>query len=147
MRCDCIRTNQNARGSHMDALKSSPIGDDRTRMRQNRIGVRANRMESVRIVSECKRIVYDWPRIVVNCVRIERECVMIVHECIVLISEYMRTVQECRNLWDFPHPQSCRKDAHIQRSWRLAWVCTENKGKCNVPPVQSWLPTHPHSRK
>ena len=88
-------------------LESSPVGDDRTRMRQNRIGVRANRMESARIVSECKRIVYDCPRIVVNCVRIERECVMIIHECIVLISEYMRTVQECRSLWDFPHPQSC----------------------------------------
>ena len=100
----------------MDALESSPIGGDRTRMRQNCIGVRANRMESVRIVSECKRIVYDCPRIVVNCVRIERECVMIIHECIVLISEYMRTVQECRSLWDFPHPQSCRKDAHIQCS-------------------------------
>ena len=39
----------------MDALESFPIGDDPTRMHQNR-------MESARIVSECKRIVYDCPQ-------------------------------------------------------------------------------------
>ena len=37
-------SNRNARGSYMDALESSPIRYDRTRMHQNRIGGRANRM-------------------------------------------------------------------------------------------------------
>ena len=100
-------------------------------------------MESTRIVSECKRIVYDCPRIVVNCVRIERECVMIIHECIALISEYMRSVQECRSLWNFPHPQSC--------SAADVWLEFVLKTKANAPDlpncVQTLRPTDTHENK